>query len=310
MKYAHTILPAVLLMVMLQSLHAQTWFDNNPVWTNHIFFGFNGPGVEHMEIQYDTLLGGHSAKVLRRVFDFDFSNDFTDIRVARQSGDTIWCWNDPAGQYYVHYNFSLGVGDTLSVPLAWGGDGKSRYLIDSIGVVDIGGQILRFQRVKIPTNYDYFFGKALIIEKIGMTNGQYFNTQTNNTFPYTGHFFLDEPNSGATDGPEWTFCQFQNNQILYQGSSSSCAGLVAAPEAGNNPALRVMPNPFQDVFDIVLPPGQTITSLRLFNISGQNVLQITRPAETKIHAGDLPPGVYFLEIVTADHKVSTIKLAH
>lgn len=304
MRNTNIWLPLALILSMPLALRAQSWFENNPSWTNYIFFGFKGPGVEHMTVTKDTFLGGHPARILLRQFDYEFSTDNTDLRVARQNGDTIWCWNFPAQQYYIHYNFSLGVGDTVRVPLAWGGSAQTTYVIDSTGTMDVGGQALRFQAIRIIYSNSIFFCKTLLVEKIGSINGLCANTA------FGGHFFLDEPNSGATDGPEWTFCQFQNDQLLYQSGSAVCEGLVAAPEAGNTSGLRVTPNPFRDAFDIVLPPGQAIAALRLFNISGQIVLQMTRPAETKIHAGDLPPGVYFLEILTADQKVSVFKLAH
>ncbi|HRI58275.1 MAG TPA: T9SS type A sorting domain-containing protein, partial [Saprospiraceae bacterium] len=288
----------------------QSWFDNNPQWVNHITYGWKGPGAEYAGVQNDTFLGGQPAKILNRFFDFESSTDFTDVRVARQNGDTIWCWNHIANQFYIHYNFSLAVGDSVKVPIYWGGTGKFRYVIDSIGTISINNQTLRFQRVSISADYDYLLCDGLIIEQIGMTNGQCVNTLGNYTIPKGGHFFLDEPNSGASDGPEWTFCRFKNDQFMYQFSGLPCNGLVAAPETTAASSPAVVPNPFQDDFSVTLPPGEKIASLRLFDIAGKTVFQVSNPAETKIHAGDLPPGVYFLEIVTSDQKRYFSKLAH
>ena len=120
------------------------------------------------------------------------------------------------------------------------------------------------------------------------------------TIPLTGldHFFIDEPNGSAVDGPGWMFCRFQNDQFTYQVSNSGCAALIAAPEIFAGLPFSVTPNPFHDDFRVAPPLGEKISSLRLFDISGKVVLQISDPAETKIHAGDLPPGVYFLEVVS------------
>ncbi len=298
----------VSLFLLPLMLRSQNWFDNNPQWVNYITYGWKGPGAEYAGVQNDTFLGGQSAKIVSRFFDFFSSTDFTDFRVARQNGDTVWCWNHGANQFYIHYNFSLTVGDSVNVPSYWGGNGKFMYVIDSIGTISVSNQTLRFQRVKISTGYDYVLCDGLIIEQIGMTNGQCVNTLGNFTIPKGGHFFLDEPNSGATDGPEWTFCRFQNDQFFYEASNSECAGLVEASESSESPAFSVSPNPFQDFFTITPPPGEKIASLRLFDIAGKTVLHISDPAETKIHAGDLPPGVYFLEIVSDRQKRGFIRL--
>jgi len=177
MRHIHTLLFSILFLSPLL-LRSQSWFENNPQWVNDITLGWSGPGYEYVTVQGDTVLGGKSAKILRRFRDMIWANDHSDIRVVRQNGDTIWCWNNNKNQFFIHYNFSLGVGDTVFVPLYSGG---TKYLVDSTGTLNIGGQTLRFQRVKIPTSYDYFLCNTLIIEKIGMLRGQCVNTNTNNT---------------------------------------------------------------------------------------------------------------------------------
>ena len=291
-------------------LPAQSWFEGNPQWVNRYTSGWSSGGYEYVSIYGDTILDGHSAKVLKRFIDKNIGDDITWYKPVRQNGDTIWGWEYSVNKFLMYYNFSLGVGDTLVVPPYWAASFSLIYVIDSIGTMNVGGHSLRFQRVYFPESNNNYQWVALIIEKIGMVSGLFTNTNTNYTSLISVHFFLDEPCTIASDGSCWFFCRFQNDQFMYEISNSECDGLVDIPESSENPAFTVSPNPFQDYFTISSPPGEKIASLRLFDMNGKVVFQISNPAEIKIHAGDLQPGMYFLEIMTSDQKRYFSKLTH
>jgi len=280
----------------LVSLQAQSWFEGNPAWTNYFTYGWGGPGWEYMNAGKDTLVDGLPSVAIERFFDMEFSNDFYERRFVRQSGDTILFWGMDS-TFHVMYNFSLGVGDSVVIPVAYS-NAHIRYIIDSLGEMEVNGQNLRFQRVQLPTGYSFFTCSALIVEKIGMINGECYNANTGNTQDNTRHFFVDELNSGATDGPEWTFCRFQNDQLEYTSSHHSCDALTGVD---NNepvkPFWSIAPNPFQDQVTVQDSGGRrSVGSLRLFDISGKELPVKITPGSQRVETAQLLPGVYILEI--------------
>jgi hypothetical protein len=289
-------------------LCSQSWFEGNPQWINYRTVGISGPGIEYVTVQGDTSLGGYQAKILKRFNDKVNGNDFTNYRIARQNGDTIWCWNHAQSQYFIQYNFSLDSGATVLVPGFLLND--VQYFIDSTGTMDISGLTIRFQKVHFQTGVDYYACHSLILDKIGLVNGFCIDSNTSDTLFKGYHFFIDEPNSSQLDGPDWTFCQFLNDQINYKMADSPCEAILSATEMTEGLPVRVMPNPFQDYFTVLLPPSESIVSLRLCDLTGNTVRLVSSPGETKIHAGDLPSGVYFLEVWSSAQKRYYGILAH
>ena len=289
------------------TLQAQSWFDENPEWASHFTLGFAGAGYEYVSIQGDTLLQGKTAKIFKRYHDMNAVQDFTDFRIARQSGDTVWCWNEGQNQFNLLYNFSLGTGDSVSVPLYWNSNGSFKYVIQAIAIIFVDGQSLRAQSVTISTGNPSLKCSALIIEKIGMVNGQCLDTNNNISYPEGHHFFLDEPNLGATDGPDWFFCRYRNNDIEYKYSNANCDALTGVDEAVQGAGFTIAPNPFGDQLSIVSPPGEWISRLRLFDCSGRLIKAVSNPADGIIPAADMPPGAYFIEIISGREERSYLK---
>lgn len=291
----------------LASLQAQSWFEGHPAWTNNFSYGWAGPGWEYMNAGKDTLVDGLPAVAIERFFDMEYSNDFYERRFVRQSGDTILFWGMDSA-FHVMYNFSLGVGDSVVMPVAYSNT-HLRYIIDSLGEMEVNGQNLRFQRVQLPTDYSYFTCSALIIEKIGMINGGCYNSNTGNTQDNRRHFFVDELNSGASDGPEWTFCRYQNDQLEYISPHHSCDALTGVD---NNkpvkPFWSIAPNPFQDQFTIRVSDDRwDVENLRLFDISGKELPVKRTPGSQRVETAQLLPGVYILEIAGDNQKKQFIR---
>lgn len=270
--------------------------------------GWGGPGIEYVSVQGDTVVGGQSAIAIKRFRDMQLVSDYTDFRFVRQNGDTIRCWNENDNQFYIHYNFSLGVGDSVEVPTVWGGSSKFKYVITSTGTVLVDGQSLRFQLVDIPSGVNDLKCNALIIEKIGMVSGKCVYSNDNSTYQTGHHFFLDEPNSGIVDGPEWFFCLYHNDQIEYKITGDACDALTdvdAAGDAGSR--FSLVPNPFSDYFSILIPEGETIAGLRLFDVSGRLLKSLSVSGNNTVSTADLPAGVYFLEITSTRQERSFLR---
>lgn len=273
------------------SVNAQSWFNNHPHWTSYFSFGFAGTGYEKVAVQGDTILQGLVATKLQRD-RYTSSINETDIRVARQQGDTIWLWNANTNQFNLAYNFSLAVGDSVAVPLYWS-SGHFTYYINGIGTLLIDGQSRRFQHIDfIPANANGNHCQALIIETIGFVNGI-----CAGMYPYGGHLLLDERNEGFVDGPEWAFCEYRNDDIVYSDPIALCAGLTSQIEPVIDAAFSIQPNPFHDTFSVVTKKDQAVSYLRVFDAGGRLVLQ-TSPPFSHISTHALTAGLYFLEITS------------
>ncbi len=302
MKKIGLLLVFAQILLLPIGLSAQNgWFDNNPQWVNYLNSSWRGEGVEYISVQGDTVVQGYPAKILRRFEDMNNSADQTRVRIARQSGDTIWCLNHPTpnlNHFYIHYNFSLGIGDSIAVPTYYGGGSlRIKYIITDTGSLTIGTQNLRFQEV------DLFFDNAYvcnarIIETIGMVNT---GCQYNGPNPWLWrweHFFIDEPNDVFIDGQNWFFCQFQNDLIEFELDDNTCEGLtnVIGPEI-TEPVFTIAPNPFQETVFLRSEPSVAIQYLRVFNAAGQIVLEKEQPSGA-VDAGRLIPGIYHFQIIS------------
>ncbi len=282
-------------------IHAQEgWFDNNPQWVNAIHSFLKGPGVEYISVQGDTVVDGYAAKVLRRFEDFDTGNDRTLIRVARQNGDTIWCLNHPApgiNYFHIQYNFSLGIGDSIALPPYYSGIPRIKYFITATGTSVINGQSLRYQDVDLYYN-DVYRCNARIMEKIGLVNtGCPYNGPDPRLWQWE-HFFVDEPNEFFIDGQQWFFCKFQNDLMEFEQEDNLCSGLTqtVGPDLAQS-YYRIVPNPFTDHFYLEAENTHDIRLLRIFNASGQLMLEVKNPHRW-IATASLRPGVYFIELLS------------
>ncbi|MBK8193024.1 MAG: T9SS type A sorting domain-containing protein [Lewinellaceae bacterium] len=289
------------------SLFAQNWFENNPEWVNYFTFGFAGSGYEYVSMEGDTVLGGHPAIVMKRFRDMNSVPDNTDLRIVRQSGDTIFCWNDLTSQYNLTYNFDLEVGDSVAIPEYWSGNSVFSYVVESNGVMSINGQSLRVQTVRTSSLFGVGKCSALIVEKIGMINGQCVDLANNITYPEGHHFFLDEVNSGAADGPEWFLCRYENDLFEYKSTGSNCDALTGAEEAATEEIASFLPNPFSDQVSFSVPTEKAIASVRFLDATGRPALVLTAPVSGTVSTSRLPAGAYFIEIISTDHKRSFLR---
>lgn len=290
------------------SLSAQNWFENNPEWVNYFTFGFAGSGYEYVSIEGDTVLGGHPAIVMKRFRDMNSVPDNTDLRIVRQSGDTIYCWNGITNQYNLTYNFDLEVGDSVAIPEYWNGNSVFSYVVENNGVMFINGQSLRVQTVRTSTLFGVGNCSALIVEKIGMINGECKDLANNIIYPEGHHFFLDEVNSGAADGPEWFLCRYENDLFEYKVASSNCDALTDAKETiTEETAYTFSPNPFSDQISFSVPAGKPIASVRLLDATGRPAMVLTAPVPGTVNTSRLPAGVYFIEIISTDYKRSFLR---
>lgn len=217
-----------LLFQSLAPLCGQSWFTGNPRWTNQLYGGMGGLSIEDITITGDTILDGKTAKVFsqHRVANFG-GPGYYRTRVAYQSGDTIWAWSN--GEFNIMYNFSLVPGDTLFMKMALiPTNSLLKFVIDSVGLVEISGILLRFQKVRFLFSFSTSIYTNTIIEKIGMVNGTWRHPPSPSIGAWPDHFFADETGLGWSDYPIWTFCNYTNDSLIYEDLTGGCAPLSPA----------------------------------------------------------------------------------
>ena len=72
----------------------------------------------------------------------------------------------------------------------------------------------------------------------------------------------------------------------------------------------VFPNPVSDVLKIqVNDPGHEVLSYELIDVSGKSIVKNRMSGTlTELNISDMPDGIYFLKISTAENKMKTFKL--
>lgn len=293
MKFIFVLLPIFILSNI--RINAQTWFDENPYWLNYYRSGFGVSGSESVQVTGDTILQGKTAKIFTRVHDIKppFA-DFTDFKVAYQSGDTIFVWNKD--HFSVLYNFSLQKGDTLAFQPK---DFTSfiNYVLDSVGTVEIAGNKLRLQQFRQPTQYLHYNIFYLIIEKVGMIKTWSFNSNNNSLLKWTGRFFIDEGNNGVVDGADRFLCTYKNDQLEYKSGEVLCNSILNQSDFSQNVTVpKISPNPFSKSITLEFDNSKGLPDLYFWNISGQVVKKIEGLNFTTVSTSDLPVGIYFLEL--------------
>ncbi len=283
---------------------AQSWFTEHPVWTNDYYSSFTGPSIEVAQITGDTLVGGFTAQKMRRQrTNVNSGNTYSNVRIVRQTGDTIWVWGSD-NQFHRQYDFSLTVGGIIAVtvdpmlPLVY-------YHVDSIGTMAVNGHDLRFQRLY--RTYPTVLYKTIVLEGIGAVSGICYPTNNEPSYLTYEHFFLDEPDRLALDGPRRTLCKYSNDQLTYQSPYANCAAITPTHEISNQVTF-VTPNPFQDVLHVQVTNGQPVEQVRLYDLYGKMVVQQTECSDIPLNTSQLAAGMYFLELYFSDGQRSMTKV--
>ena len=124
-------------------------------------------------------------------------------------------------------------------------------------------------------------------------------------WPYTSDLHAESDNfhlpEGVLNGP------FPNQCRNYHDSHPIGVGL--APEE-NRPSFRVWPNPMGRQAMLQWNGGEQPTAVRWFDAWGRLVRQerlIAGPT-SPVHRGDLPPGLYVLQLLAGSHPIGTVRM--
>ena len=270
---------------------ATGWFGDNPEWT-YGYWGWEYYGLEKMEVLADTTIQGLPCKKIgRKVIVFSalppgYMTAYQNARYVYEAHDRVSVWNGSG--FIPLYDFNLLPGDTLKFTPY---DCPKGYVIDSIGLTEVDGVELRFQKAwMLPTTPFSPMTEILIIERIGQV---YQRTPTMTG----GYFFLDEAYACVTDLPWRTFRCYSDTEIdLYKFGTLPC-GFSSGTSDPEPFALEVFPNPAGAQLTIRLDGPGVGRGFVLYNALGQAVLAGDLPdAMSHISTSGIPAGVYVLRV--------------
>ena len=210
------------------SLFSQTntWFTDGQQWHYTHNTSFDS-GYEKLTVVGDTIINNLTCKKLEaeRVTQPSFSSgSFTGISYycSYEQNDSVYYKSNLNNEFTLIYDFNMQVGDklmfsqdltTVDPPDSLG------YEIDSIGIMDINGTALRFQKINIILgnngNYE-ILGQSLILEKIGMT-------PLNSSTVQNSYFNLTHALAGmALFEKAWQFRCYSDENTNYQPNGDWC----------------------------------------------------------------------------------------
>jgi len=257
------------------------------------WYGFKGgfiyqEGWSHYVYEKDTVLAGMSCKKLIQNY-YSRSNDadpytlFTFSKFIAQKGDSVFIYTDPA--WLFRWRTNPAVGSTFEIQrYAWSSALKFNITVDSIKLVNLGGQSIKKIWLKGTSNSGIGGGIAVVYDKIGPEYGD---------FDYAQCW-------GALDCYPATLCKYEDNQFpLYEFASSVC-GLITETNTPNQAGfLPVHPNPCHDILFIDVPKLEpTNLDLMLFDQTGKLLKTLEFPFSNtlEVQTGDLLPGLYQFQL--------------
>lgn len=191
----------------------------------------------------------------------------------------IYFIHESASQESVLYDFSLNVGDTLSLSFVCG-----TCIVSSIDSIMIGNNYRK--------QYHFFNSwPNAVIEGIGNTAG------------------LLEPIQPFENGGALV-CFSQNGQTLYPDTTSQCNILIAGLSDNDEPPLlNIAPNPFHNETTLQVNAGFIQADLYIYDFKGTLLRKQTIQQErTIINRNNLSSGLYLCKLVSRDGLTAVTRL--
>lgn len=285
------------------------WAPNGATW-HYNFSSFAVEGFYKISCIGDTLINNTNCKIMEKkmywwspLYGFDTLSFEHDYTYADQNKVYIFRYNT----FYTLYDFSANIGDTIVIAgtnkySSSGCDSIGAIRIDSIGTMNINGELLRYISVS-PTPTSKLGWYARIVEKIGPIYKYQNNSNYTYLFPvkldYCG-MQLDELTEGGN-----LRCYSEPNGFIYNnlGIAPNCEYIntgIAEPDEYFM-EFEILPNPTNGIFRLSykLVKPQPI-KLELFDNIGKIIISEIIEDENFIskefNISNLKSGIYFIKI--------------
>ncbi len=297
------VLTFVLLLASVDPLHSQKeWISDGAIW-HYDYMHLNYQGYFSYYYSHDTLMMGREYKVIAyQSYIYDFNSDSVEYSqkpsafYLRTESNVVFWYHQNMKTEYVLYDFNLMVGDTLTIPpapmvdssmAASHGETACAY-VDSIAYLSAGNDSLKTYYLnydQAPDEPAYTFGDV-IYEKIGSPQG---------FFPVATWMIIE--------GPGGIRCYQDNNLPPITFTSKPCNYINSVDEAGIFSDIKIFPNPVGDYLTINIQDSRKKLSAVLLFSSGGKLIRRFDPASDKFRFGEIPAGVYILQIYLGEEVV-------
>lgn len=291
-----------------QSANPAIWCPPGATWT-YGWAWWSERGTLTVRYARDTVVAGQPAQLLTRnllAYDPAYPASTYPIRmtsvVTRTVADRVDVWAN--GQFYTLYNFAAQPGSSWLTPrVVPSGPCLTEIVqvtVDSVGTQQVAGRPLRWFRAHLTTPT----GAAVmgswsgrIYEQTG-TVGQYMQPQS--------------PTCGGTDpGYMGGFTGFKATGWPNIGPSTTAIGtlLSTAQTRATAAGFSAYPNPGAGLFTLAVPAALAPeATLRLLDLTGRVLRQLTVPTNRQLDIRGLPAGSYTLLLEAAGQPVLAQRL--
>jgi len=234
------------------------------------------------------------------------------------SGDSTFVYTPMENKYTLVFNFSFQLGDTLTLNRyntlshmhVFGNENDCdtflTMIVDSVSNVQIGGQTLRFYKLKVVSHcayiqnasLSYFFlneYKLAALEKVG-----YLTNDLNNNI-YSSAFIIPEIiDHGFVDTELHFNLSFRSSEFDIDFNNLLVCEVTSNRNKKANP-FQIYPNPIRNNFSIETSDDIYINQIKIYNLSGQEVYSEAiskRQAQINLSLPNLPNGMYVVNIQT------------
>ena len=282
-------------MIALQSVSTaqhftdsgNTWIMSYINWELEIFTTFQ------IKIDADTLIQNRVYKTLLQADDAYNPNWHSVNYFIREDDQKIVYILDSSGQEGILYDFGLEVGQQV---VLWNDITVTVKSIDSVQVAN--NQMQR--RIKIGISYGPPGGGCTAspfywIDDVGGPAGP---------VPY-GYDCLD------SDIGYGLGCFLRNDEVYFPGESDGwCEEFTTATATVSEIGMSIYPNPVTDVLSIQFSEtSDAEKNIQMYNSQGQAVYhQIVNEPDHRIDMSQMASGIYFLQVISEDHKSISEKI--
>jgi len=125
----------------------------------------------------------------------------------------------------------------------------------------------------------------------------------------TGYVITDLNGDASVDGLDMNLVDGNSLLLLFDIYSGSCLPTAVAEMNKNSIKIEAFPNPFSHNFNLILPESFQNIEVQVSDAFGKIFLikNFSNSYELQVEAGELHPGLYFVQVI-ADKKKANIKL--
>lgn len=275
---------------------AQVWCPPGAIWSYELPTGaWDCHGIYRYEYIGDTLVNSVNCKKICQTYtgkcawDLDYETSIVTTHLMYADSNKVYYYK--YNQFNILYDFSVQIGDTMKIRSNFiypGCDTIATLLVDSVGVMTINSQNLRYYYVSSIAGTAYAFD-CRIVEKIG----PFYNLGSNYFFPVkwdTCGLALDEV-------PEHGFfkCYKDDNFSAVSLSQDSCSFTLEVPNTIIS-SFEIFPNPVSGVLHLTFTTPE-YRYIEIFNLQGQKLFSFSSTENRIImDIEKLSNGILFIDI--------------